>query len=71
MHRLMRNENDDQINMKGENQCKISGIGKSDLLMLCASYAAQTDLSEFLKHGIREVRHFSIQMILSHITKEE
>ncbi|HAS2573428.1 TPA: Accessory colonization factor AcfD, partial [Vibrio cholerae] len=49
MHRLMRNENDDQINMKGENQCKISGIGKSDLLMLCASYAAQTDLSEFFK----------------------
>ncbi|ENM5739949.1 SslE/AcfD family lipoprotein zinc metalloprotease [Vibrio mimicus] len=47
MHRLTRNADDGVINLKGENLCQATGLGKSDQLMLCASYAAQTDLTEF------------------------
>ncbi|MGL5407194.1 MAG: hypothetical protein ACRDAP_00400, partial [Shewanella sp.] len=35
MHRLTRNEQDDAINLKGENLCQSTGLGKSDQLMLC------------------------------------
>ncbi len=49
MHRLTRNKQDDAINLKGENLCQPTGLGKSDQLMLCASYATQTDLSEFFQ----------------------
>lgn len=47
MHRLTRNADDGVINLKGENLCQTTGLGKSDQLMLCVSYAAQTDLTEF------------------------
>ncbi|QIL86439.1 SslE/AcfD family lipoprotein zinc metalloprotease [Vibrio sp. HDW18] len=49
MHRLTRNAQDDAISLKGDNLCQLSGLGKSDQLMLCASYATQTDLSEFFQ----------------------
>lgn len=49
MHRLTRNESDPAISLVGENKCYRQGLGKSDALMLCASYAAQTDLTEFFK----------------------
>ncbi len=49
MHRLSRNDNDGQFILKGDNQCRATGLGKSDMLMLCASYASQTDLSEFFQ----------------------
>lgn len=49
MHRLTRNADDGVMTLKGENLCQPSGLGKSDQLMLCASYAAQTDLTEFFQ----------------------
>lgn len=49
MHRLTRNETEGLSELKGENMCQTSGFGKSDMLMLCASYAAQTDLSAFFQ----------------------
>ncbi|POC58458.1 hypothetical protein CRN32_05300, partial [Vibrio vulnificus] len=49
MHRLTRNETEGLSELKGENMCQASGFGKSDMLMLCASYAAQTDLSAFFQ----------------------
>lgn len=49
MHRLTRNADDGIMNLQGENLCQVKGLGKSDQLMLCASYAAQTDLTEFFK----------------------
>ena len=50
MHRLSRNADDGQFALKGDNLCqKQAGINKSDQLLLCASYATQTDLSDFFK----------------------
>ncbi|WP_309303988.1 SslE/AcfD family lipoprotein zinc metalloprotease, partial [Vibrio metoecus] len=49
MHRLTRNADDGVMTLKGENLCQPSGLGKSDQLMLCASYAAQTDLTAFFQ----------------------
>ncbi|SKA71241.1 SslE/AcfD family lipoprotein zinc metalloprotease [Enterovibrio nigricans] len=49
MHRLSRNANDPAITHYGQNQCYRSGLGASDALMLCASYAAQTDLTAFFE----------------------
>ncbi|MBY6186591.1 SslE/AcfD family lipoprotein zinc metalloprotease [Marinobacter hydrocarbonoclasticus] len=47
MHRLSRNADDGQFVLPGENLCYGQDLGQSDQLMLCASYAAQTDLSDF------------------------
>ncbi|MDD9176369.1 SslE/AcfD family lipoprotein zinc metalloprotease [Aliivibrio sp. S2TY2] len=47
MHRLTRNESELDLNLKGTNYCYNQNLEKSDALMLCASYAAQTDLTEF------------------------
>lgn len=49
MHRLTRNQSDPQITLKGENLCYGQDLGAPDKLMLCASYAAQTDLSGFFQ----------------------
>lgn len=49
MHRLTRNKSENGIKLKGDNKCYNTGLGKSDSLMLCASYAAQTDLTEFFQ----------------------
>lgn len=45
MHRLTRNKS--ELNLNGINYCYGQDLEKSDALMLCASYAAQTDLTEF------------------------
>ncbi|RYU68456.1 DUF4092 domain-containing protein [Aliivibrio finisterrensis] len=47
MHRLTRNESEVGLKLKGSNSCYGQQLDKSDALMLCASYAAQTDLTEF------------------------
>ncbi|MBY5979170.1 SslE/AcfD family lipoprotein zinc metalloprotease [Ferrimonas balearica] len=47
MHRLSRNAVDPAMLLPGENLCYGQDLGQSDQLMLCASYAAQTDLSAF------------------------
>lgn len=47
MHRLSRNADDEAIQLVGENLCYDQDLGASDRLMLCASYATQTDLSDF------------------------
>ncbi|HCH0394809.1 TPA: SslE/AcfD family lipoprotein zinc metalloprotease [Vibrio parahaemolyticus] len=47
MHRLTRNESDGIFYLKSTNACRWQGLSKSDQLMVCASYAAQTDLSDF------------------------
>ncbi|WP_163390510.1 SslE/AcfD family lipoprotein zinc metalloprotease [Enterovibrio norvegicus] len=47
MHRLTRNASDPAMSLHGDNQCSGQRLGKSDTLMLCASYAAQTDLTDF------------------------
>ncbi|PMN92278.1 SslE/AcfD family lipoprotein zinc metalloprotease [Enterovibrio norvegicus] len=47
MHRLTRNASDPAMSLHGDNQCRDQNLGKSDTLMLCASYAAQTDLTDF------------------------
>ncbi|MBV7315407.1 SslE/AcfD family lipoprotein zinc metalloprotease [Shewanella sp. NIFS-20-20] len=51
MHRLTRNADDGQFTLPGDNLCQQadSSLTKGDRLMLCASYASQTDLSEFFK----------------------
>ncbi|ABZ78039.1 conserved hypothetical protein [Shewanella halifaxensis HAW-EB4] len=50
MHRLTRNIDDKQFVLKGDNLChRQEGIGKSDQLLLCASYATQMDLSDFFR----------------------
>lgn len=49
MHRLTRNQTDPQITLKGESLCYAQDLGAPDKLMLCASYAAQTDLSGFFQ----------------------
>ena len=49
MHRLTRNQSDPQITLKGENYCYGQNLSAPDKLMLCASYAAQTDLSGFFQ----------------------
>lgn len=47
MHRLSRNKAEGDLNLSGENLCYDQDLAKSDQLMVCASYAAQTDLSGF------------------------
>ncbi|MCL4133746.1 UNVERIFIED_CONTAM: hypothetical protein GTU68_060114 [Idotea baltica] len=47
MHRLTRNESELGLKLNGINYCYGQKLEKSDALMLCASYAAQTDLTEF------------------------
>ncbi|MGL6122663.1 MAG: M60 family metallopeptidase, partial [Shewanella sp.] len=47
MHRLSRNKSEGDLNLPGENLCYGQDLAKSDQLMVCASYAAQTDLSGF------------------------
>lgn len=47
MHRLTRNESEVGLKLKGLNSCYGQSLDKSDALMLCASYAAQTDLTAF------------------------
>ena len=47
MHRLTRNESELGLNLNGINYCYGQKLEKSDALMLCASYAAQTDLTAF------------------------
>lgn len=50
MHRLSRNADDNQFMLNGDNMCyQQHDISKSDQLLLCASYAAQTDLSDFFR----------------------
>lgn len=50
MHRLTRNADDSQFSPNGDNLCyQQDNIGKSDQLLLCASYATQTDLSDFFR----------------------
>lgn len=49
MHRLSRNPSEENRIDNGKNACFNSGLGKSDNLMLCASYAAQTDLTDFFQ----------------------
>ncbi|OEE88312.1 Accessory colonization factor AcfD [Enterovibrio norvegicus FF-162] len=49
MHRLTRNQSENGMRLVGENQCYQSNLGKSDALLLCASYAAQTDLTAFFE----------------------
>lgn len=49
MHRLTRNESDGIFDLKNKNVCRLQGLNKSDQLMVCASYAAQTDLTDFFK----------------------
>ncbi|MGI2259696.1 SslE/AcfD family lipoprotein zinc metalloprotease [Shewanella sp. GXUN23E] len=53
MHRLSRNADDGEFILPGNNLCHglsaDKSLGKSDQLMLCASYAAQTDLSDFFR----------------------
>ncbi|KJF97910.1 SslE/AcfD family lipoprotein zinc metalloprotease [Photobacterium leiognathi] len=48
MHRLARNSEEDNTLLPTNNVCRDqSGLSKGDQLMLCASYAAQKDLSDF------------------------
>lgn len=47
MHRLSRNKEDNELTLQGENLCYGKTFAQSDQLMICASYAAQTDLSGF------------------------
>ena len=48
MHRLKRNQNDSAIQLKGTNQCYgQTHLNVNDRLMLCASYAAQKDFTDF------------------------
>ncbi|WP_419238461.1 SslE/AcfD family lipoprotein zinc metalloprotease [Photobacterium leiognathi subsp. mandapamensis] len=48
MHRLTRNNKEDNTLLPTNNVCRDqSGLSKGDQLMLCASYAAQKDLSDF------------------------
>jgi accessory colonization factor AcfD len=47
MHRLTRNESELDLKLNGINYCYGQNLEKSDALMLCASYAAQTDLTAF------------------------
>ncbi|KJF92848.1 Accessory colonization factor AcfD [Photobacterium angustum] len=48
MHRLTRNNEEDNTLLPTNNVCRDqSGLSKGDQLMLCASYAAQKDLSDF------------------------
>ncbi|MGL5359784.1 MAG: SslE/AcfD family lipoprotein zinc metalloprotease, partial [Shewanella sp.] len=47
MHRLSRNNDDGKFTLQGENLCYGQDFSQSDQLMICASYAAQTDLSGF------------------------
>ncbi|MCL1039860.1 SslE/AcfD family lipoprotein zinc metalloprotease [Shewanella submarina] len=49
MHRLSRNADDGEFELIGDNMCYGQNLGQSDKLMLCASYAAQTDLSQFFQ----------------------
>ncbi|MCP4954356.1 MAG: SslE/AcfD family lipoprotein zinc metalloprotease [Photobacterium aquimaris] len=48
MHRLTRGDLEDNMQLPSPNACQsTSGLSKGDQLMVCASYAAQTDLSGF------------------------
>ena len=48
MHRLTRGNLEDNMQLPSPNVCQsTSGLSKGDQLMVCASYAAQTDLSGF------------------------
>ena len=48
MHRLKRNQNDSAIQLKGTNQCYgQTHLNVNDRLMLCASYVAQKDFTDF------------------------
>lgn len=48
MHRLTRGDLEDNMQLPSPNACQLtSSLSKGDQLMVCASYAAQTDLSGF------------------------
>ena len=48
MHRLTRNQNDPAIQLKGsENKCYGQNLNVNDRFMLCTSYAAQKDFTDF------------------------
>jgi accessory colonization factor AcfD len=47
MHRLTRNETESSINLKGSNKCYGQNLKSNDNLMLCSSYVAQKDLTDF------------------------
>ncbi len=53
IHRLNRNVDDGEFTLPGENLCyglsTDKRLNKSDQLMLCTSYAAQTDLGDFFR----------------------
>lgn len=50
MHRLTRNQADPDIKLPGDNMCYQQGLAQPDALMLCASYATQTDLTTFFRN---------------------
>ena len=47
MHRMTRNENDPAIQLKGANKCYGQNLNVNDRFMLCTSYAAQKDFTDF------------------------
>ena len=47
MHRLTRNKTDSDIRIKGTNQCYGQNLNANDSLMLCTSYVAQKDFTDF------------------------
>ncbi len=47
MHRMARNENDPAIQLKGANKCYGQNLNVNDRFMLCTSYAAQKDFTDF------------------------
>jgi accessory colonization factor AcfD len=48
IHRLTRNDAEDNLLLPAKNMCQSqSGLSKGDQLMVCASFAAQKDLSAF------------------------
>ncbi len=53
MHRKARGDDVGNSTFGGKNYCAESNGNAADTLMLCASRVAQTDLSEFLRNGIR------------------
>ena len=53
MHRKARGDDVGKTKFGERNYCAESNGNAADKLMLCASWVAQTDLSEFFKNGIR------------------
>jgi accessory colonization factor AcfD len=47
MHRMTRNENDPAIQVKVANKCYGQNLNVNDRFMLCTSYAAQKDFTDF------------------------